>query len=103
MKGVAELLLAAYNVFCRISIKKKLTEVVLEGLSRDKAKSKLQSVGLHIGNTETEETDDKSMDGKVIGQTPSSGKTVEEGTYVDIVIGEYREPDTSSGDVSSDN
>lgn len=75
----------------------------LEGLSRDKAKSKLQSVGLYIGNTETEETDDKSMDGKVIGQTPSSGKTVEEGTYVDIVIGEYREPDTSSGDVSSDN
>jgi hypothetical protein len=35
LKGVAELLFAAYNVFYGISVKQEFTEVVLKGLSRE--------------------------------------------------------------------
>lgn len=66
----------------------------LTGLDRAGAQSRLESVGLHLGNVSNQEVTDPDSNGKVISWTPQG--TVEVGTYVDIVIGQYTPPQTQA-------
>ncbi len=57
----------------------------LAGQSRSEARSKLTAAGLKLGN-QSETSDDKVSEGKVIGQNPAEGTKAEPGSSVDITI-----------------
>ncbi|MCD8078343.1 MAG: Stk1 family PASTA domain-containing Ser/Thr kinase [Lachnospiraceae bacterium] len=73
----------------------KVTVPNLKYYTLSEAKSALKELGLEIGEVEEEYSDD-SMKGVVISQSVDSGKSVEKGTSIDIVIGLGAEPTTAA-------
>jgi len=56
----------------------------------DGADAQLDAVGLVLGKTTAQRTNDESLDGKVISTSPAAGTMVEKGTAVDVVYYEYK-------------
>ncbi|MDD2980597.1 MAG: Stk1 family PASTA domain-containing Ser/Thr kinase [Hespellia sp.] len=75
------------NMVVSLGAKKpdKVSVPSLQGLSREDASAALSDVGLSLGSVSTEYSDSVA-EGSVISQGVSSGKKVEQGTSVDVVI-----------------
>lgn len=56
----------------------------------DGADAQLDAVGLVLGKTTAQKTNDQSLDGKVISTSPAAGTMVNKGTAVDVVYYEYK-------------
>jgi serine/threonine-protein kinase len=63
----------------------------LTGLTPDQAKRQLARNGLMLGRREEAE-DPSKPDGKIIGQTPNAGKSVDKGTVVDVFVNKLPKP-----------
>ena len=70
----------------------------VNGLSESEARNKL--AGFNV-NVETKTTTDKTLDGKVIGQNPSAGTSVNKGSTITLAIGRYKEEDINVGNIIS--
>ncbi|MEG1002361.1 MAG: PASTA domain-containing protein, partial [Clostridium sp.] len=69
---------------------KKVTVPSVNGLTERAARDKLSALGFKVSvNTST--TTDKDLDGKVIGQDPSSGANAKEGDTITLQIGMFKE------------
>ncbi|MEG0238091.1 MAG: Stk1 family PASTA domain-containing Ser/Thr kinase [Clostridium sp.] len=69
---------------------KKVTVPSVNGLTERAARDKLSALGFKVSvNTST--TTDKDLDGKVIGQDPSSGENAKEGDTITLQIGMFKE------------
>lgn len=79
-----------------------VTVPALNGLSEKEARGKLNALGLNA-NVATNNTTDKSLDGKVIGQNPGNGATVNKGETVTIQIGVYKEESINIGSIINTN
>lgn len=78
-----------YNGAGEWSVGEKGKEIAvpnLSGMTRDDAEEVLANAGLVLGNIAIKTSDEEN--GKVIGQEPSAGSTIGEGSSVDIVIGD---------------
>jgi len=56
----------------------------------DGADVQLNNVGLVVGKTTAQKTDDQTLDGKVISTSPAAGTMVDKGTAVNIVYYQYK-------------
>jgi len=59
----------------------------LNGLTKKAVMAALQQAGLTLGEIKVEHQTDAAKIGKVIGQSPEKGKTVDSGSAVDITLG----------------
>ena len=59
----------------------------LNGLTKKAAMAALQQAGLTLGEIKEQQQTDAAKIGKVIGQSPEKGKTVDSGSAVDITLG----------------
>ena len=72
----------------------KVTVENVEGLDQGAAESVLRGQGLNVA-VETSSVDRPRDDGKVIAQTPDGGSEVDAGTTVTIVVGTFRDTETT--------
>ncbi len=70
----------------------------VNGLSESDARNKLS--GFNV-NVETKDTTDKSLDGKVIGQSLKAETSVNKGSTIILFIGKYKEEKINVGDIIS--
>jgi eukaryotic-like serine/threonine-protein kinase len=63
-----------------------VTQVAVPSIAYiDGADAQLDAVGLVVGKTTAQKTDDETLDGKVVSTSPAAGTMVNKGTKVDIV------------------
>ncbi|MBP1888560.1 serine/threonine-protein kinase [Clostridium moniliforme] len=79
--------------------KDTITVAPVTGLSQDVAINKLS--GLNV-NVITQDTDDKSLDGKVISQSLQAGAKVDQNTSITIKVGKYKAPDNENSGNNED-
>jgi eukaryotic-like serine/threonine-protein kinase len=78
-------------------------QVTVPDLSNDTqagASAALQTAGL-TGNFSTQPTTNPSQNGKVINQTPGPNATVDKGSTVNVVVGQYTAPTTATPTTTS--
>ena len=72
------------------------------GMTYDDARVLLEDRGLEIGeNPNIAPTNDPNQEGRIISQSPPAGADVEPGTSVNVTIGDYQEPATTSPPTTS--
>jgi serine/threonine-protein kinase len=71
----------------------------VEGLSQENAQSQLQAAGFQVSVSE-QDTDRPREDGRVLSQSPSSGTQAAKGSTVNIVVGRFREAETTLPTIS---
>ena len=65
----------------------------LFGMTYDEARRELENAGLGISdNAPIAPTNDPSLDGRVINQSPDAGAEVDEGSTVEVTLGDFQEP-----------
>jgi hypothetical protein len=75
------------KIFKASSNKVVVTVPQLNGLTKKAVMAALQQAGLTLGEIKVEHQTDAAKIGKVIGQSPEKGKTVDSGSAVDITLG----------------
>lgn len=74
----------------------------VQGQSAAGAKSTLQNAGFGV-NIQYQDVGDQSKNGVVINQSPDGGSSVNQGTYVTIVVGRYNQASNAQQQTSSNN
>jgi beta-lactam-binding protein with PASTA domain len=66
----------------------------VEGLAEDNARAQLQ--GFDVQTTD-QDVNDPNQDGLVLSQNPPAGSQVDQGSTVTLVIGRFRDTETTQG------
>lgn len=68
-----------------------VTQVAVPSITNiDSADGQLNAIGLSVGKTTAQKTDDQTLDGKVVSTSPAAGTMVDKGTAVNIVYYQYK-------------